>query len=669
MRRNHFILPLIIAVTLVVFWQVRNFDFVWDDGSNVARNPYLKQVTLSKALFFWQSPYEKLYIPLTYTVWAGIAGIEEVMMPDSLQQKDPSLFHIVNLMLHILSVVVVFVILRMLVRNDWASAAGALLFALHPVQVEAVAWVTGMKDVLCGLLSLVALWQYLIYAASPAASTDRSAATKRKGAARHSQARWFHYGLATMAFVFALLSKPAAVAVPAVAAVLEQWIIRRPLKHWVVTLGTWIAIAVPFIALTQWVQPSSDLSHLPPLWSRPLIAADAVAFYLYKLVLPLWLWVDYGRSPDRVEQGWMYITWVIPFSIAVLIWFRKNERAWLIAAAGVFAAGLLPVLGFIPFGFQNISTVADRYLYLSMLGPALAFAWFCSSRNSRSSWIVCGLILALFGLRSAVQLRVWQNNDALFEHALEFNPNSWMAQFNVGVGLAMRGKIDEAIAQYRTALKLRPGYAHALNNLGNALLAQGRLEEAIEYYHQALRSEPDAPDIHFNLASVLTKLNRLDEAVEHFQKSLQAEPNNASTHGKLGDALFKQGKLDDAVAQYRKALEIDPGSPETHYALADILDNRGEFDAAMDHYLQAVQGKPDYAAAYLNIGVILANRGQLDAAIDYFYKALRARPQFPEAHEMLSRALALQGKRDEAASHYQEALRILGSERGAGTAQ
>ncbi len=670
MGRNHFILLLVVAITAVVFWQVRNFEFVWDDRSNIVENPYLKQVTLSKTLVFWQRPYEKLYIPLTYTVWAGIAGIAEATMPNAPDKIDPRPFHIFNLMLHLLSVVVVLFILRMLVQDDWASAGGALLFALHPLQVEPVAWVTGMKDVLCGFLSLLAVWQYLIYAASTTALTDPPGATKRKrAAARQPQAKWFHYGLATLLFVLALLAKPAAVAVPFVAGALEQWIIKRPWKQWLVTVGVWLAIAAPFIVLTQRVQPATELTHLAPLWARPLIAADAVAFYLYKLVLPLWLWVDYGRSPDVVERGWMYITGLVPFTVAVLIWFRRNESAWLIAAAAVFVAGLLPVLGFVPFGFQNLSTVADRYLYLSMLGPSVAFTWFFSSRRSHWLTYMFGLILALFGLRSAVQLPVWKNNEALFEHALELNPNSWMAELNIGTGLANLGKYDEAIDHYQTALKIRPGYAHALNNLGNALLARGRLEEALDYYRQALRSEPDAPDIEFNLATVLTKLNRSDEAVEHFRKSLQAEPNNVSTLAKLGDALVKQGKIEEAVAQYRKALEIDPRSPEIHYALADILDNRGEFDAAMDHYLQAIQGNPENAGAYLNVGVILANRGELDAAIDYFSRALRVRPQFPEAHESLARALALQGKRDEAARHYQEALRTLDSKRAVGTPQ
>jgi hypothetical protein len=359
----------IVAITLVVFWRTHNFDFVWDDGTNVAHNPYLKQVTLENTLVFWQRPYAKLYIPLSYSAWAGIAAIGKMTAPGLPGTKNPRPFHLMNLLLHVLSVVVVFVILMRLVRDPWGCAAGALLFGLHPVQVEPVAWVTGMKDVLCGLLSLLALWQYLIYAESARSTIERPGGAKRKRAAvRPTQVKWVHYGLGTVALVLAMLAKPAAVAVPLIVAVFEQRVIKRPWRQWVLTVGAWVAITVPFIILTQWAQPATELTAIPPLWVRPFIAADALAFYLYKLIAPVSLSVDYGRSPDVVQRGWVYFTWIIPFGIAAWIWFTKKEKGWLIAAAAVFTAGLLPVLGFIPFGFQNISSHGS----LSLSGDARA---------------------------------------------------------------------------------------------------------------------------------------------------------------------------------------------------------------------------------------------------------------------------------------------------------
>jgi tetratricopeptide (TPR) repeat protein len=613
MQKQRLIASLLIVFTLAVFSPIRNHEFVWDDRSNVTENPYLREVTGSSVVSFWQGPYQQLYIPLTYTVWAGVAALAEGAVAGRSRGLDAGPFHTVNLILHLLSVLVVFVILRLLIGNDWAAGGGALLFGLHPLQVEAVSWVTGMKDLLSGLLSLVALWQYLVYAAG--------AGGRRKGLG-------FHYGVATGAFVLALLAKPSAVAVPVVAWVLDYGILKRRVRQSGVSLGGWVVLALVFVGITKWAQPAPQLENISPLWARPLVAADALAFYLYKLFLPFGLSVDYGRSPAVVlEQGWVYLTWIVPVGLGTLLWVWRRRAAHLKTGAAVFAAGLLPILGLIPFGFQQISTVADRYVYLSMLGPALALAWAISDHRSRVLPIVCGAMLALLAVGSAIQLSAWKNNEILFQRTLRQNPDSWMSQLNLGVGLAKLGRLEEAIDRYRLALSIKPGYVHALNNLGAALFLEGRFEEAIEQYRQALGYEPEAADIHFNLAAALAKLNRLDEA----------------------------------IAQFRKALEIDPEAADAHYRLAQILDLRGEFDGAMNHYLEAVRGNPANAGAYLNIGVILANRGQLDAAIEYFRRALGVRPQFPEAHQSLARALALQGKSDEANRHYQEALRSLNS--------
>jgi tetratricopeptide (TPR) repeat protein len=438
----------------------------------------------------------------------------------------------------------------------------------------------------------------------------------------------FHYGLATGTYVLALLAKPAAVAVPVVAWALDYGLLKRSWRQSATPLGGWVVLAMVFVGVTMAAQPTVQVDFSSSLWARPLIAADALAFYLYKLFLPFGLSVDYGRTPAVVlERGWIYITWVLPVGLAVMLWVWRRGAGYLAVGAAVFAAGLLPVLGLIPFGFQQISTVADRYVYLSLLGPALALAWMVSKNRSRALPIVCGAMLALLAVGSAFQLSAWKNNEILFQRTLRQNPDSWMSQLNLGVGLAKLGRLEEAIDRYRSALSIKPGYVHALNNLGAALFVQGRFEEAIEQYRQALGYEPEAADIHFNLAAALAKLNRLDEA----------------------------------IAQFRKALEIDPEAADAHYRLAQILDLRGEFDGAMNHYLEAVRGNPANAGAYLNIGVILANRGQLDAAIEYFRRALGVRPQFPEAHQSLARALALQGKSDEANRHYQEALRSLNS--------
>src|SRR5437870_4658227 len=328
MRRKRLVIGLLIALPLAVFWQTRNFYFVWDDEVNVAKNPYLTALTLSNVKQFWQKPYESLYIPITYTVWAGIAPFARLSTGSYYADElNPKPFHLTNLALHILNTFIVFTILAMLVRNDWAACAGALFFALHPVQVEPVAWITGMKDVLSSLLSLVAIWQYLSYskakmslALTGSNKRGKSNSDPEKTAKLEGKAK-LHYIAATAVFIAAMLAKPTAVVTPAIALLLDYWALKRPLRDSALALAGWLVLAIPLVVGTKLAQPESELEFVTPLWARPLVAADALAFYLYKLSLPLSVAPDYGRVPELViEKKWIYFTWAVPCAVAVLIW-------------------------------------------------------------------------------------------------------------------------------------------------------------------------------------------------------------------------------------------------------------------------------------------------------------------------------------------------------------
>lgn len=492
---------LIVVITVAVFLSVCTHEFVlWDDEVNVYENPYLNPVTPSKVLHFWQEPYENLYIPLTYSIWAGIAYlVQQPTIEKTGAQFNASPFHATNLILHILGALVVFAILKIFVTNDWAACCGAMLFALHPLQVEPVAWVTGMKDVLCGLFSLVAIWQYLRYV--QVRSESHVLSVKR------------NYVCCTAAFALALLAKPMAVVVPVLAWVLANFkfgytYFRPGFRKADWTLVTWVIMAIAFLALTKFSQAHA-LSFITPLWARPLVAGDAVSFYLSKLFVPIRLGIDYGRSPEYVlRHGWILLTGLLPYGLAASLWLLRDRRRWLVVAAGVFGAGLLPVLGLIPFGFQNYSTVADRYLYVSMLGPALALSWLLSSYARSSSgkvaFLSCMLVLGTLGIRSAFQIQYWNNDVKLFTHALAINPGSSSSYNNLGLAFARRGRLDEAITKYSEALRIKPDYEIAHNNMGIVLAMQGKTEEAIVHFRQALRINPEYTLARKNLEVALT---------------------------------------------------------------------------------------------------------------------------------------------------------------------
>jgi tetratricopeptide (TPR) repeat protein len=559
-RIRPFLVGLFLAAAIVsVFWLVQHHGFLWDDRANIAENPVVASSSLSEIGRLWTSPYKKLYIPLTYTVWAVIAKFSVLPAPEGGEpQLDPTLFHLANVVVHWLSAIVVFTILRRLVKKDWAAACGALLFAIHPVQVEPVAWATGMKDVLSGLFSLVALWQYLQYAGWPSGVNGRAEIGKLSVQENKVSPgrKALHYAVATLAFVFALLSKPAAVAVPAMAWVLDCCLVQRPARCWAPPLTLWIMIAAPVVLLTKWEQPDIVIDSVPAVWDRPLIAGDALAFYVYKLFLPLWLAPDYGRSPAVVLQhGWYLWTWVIPLGVAALAWHWRKRQPWLIVSAALFVAALLPVLGFVPFNFQNFSTVADRYLYLALLGPALSLSYFMAANSERRGIIICALALSILATRSALQTRHWTDGLILFRHVLQVNPDSWTAHYILGNALERRNELDEAIHHYRQALKIAPNYARAHNNLGIALERRSDLEEAADHYRLALSVDPDLAEAHLNLGSALARRGELDQAIVHFRAAVRSQPDFVDAHRALSRALALQGKHDDAIEHMEKALK------------------------------------------------------------------------------------------------------------------
>lgn len=563
MQRRHLMALLLIGITLAVFWPVCGHEFVvWDDQLNVYENPYLNPVTASNVLHFWKEQHQNLYIPLTYTIWAGITYFARSSTVEKVAPRlDPGIFHITNLLFHLLSVLVVFAILKMIVGNDWAACSGAMLFALHPLQVEPVAWITGMKDVLCGVLSLVAVWQYMRYAQ---ARSEGHMRTARKA-----------YVFSTAAFVMALIAKPTAVVVPIMAWMLADFALKQkniqPSFHSHLPLVFWVFMAVPFILVTKFAQDTA-VTFVTPLFARPLVAGDALAFYLYKLFMPTWLGIDYGRSPEFVlQQDWIFVTGVLPYGLGAFLWLLRNRVQWLLVTAGVFTVGLLPVLGLIPFGFQHYSTVADRYLYLSMLGPALALAWLLSSCRKviRGSPVLlfCVVFLGLLGIQSAFQVQHWSSNITLFKHALEVNPRSSAGHNNMGLALAGQGKTADAIIHYHAALRMKPNNAKAHNNLGIALAGKGKTAEAVAHFQEALRIDRNFAEAHFNLGIALAKQREIEPAIIHYREALRIKPNDAEVHNNLGNALLEQGNIAGAIAHYREALRIEPDDAAARHNL------------------------------------------------------------------------------------------------------
>lgn len=640
MKRQPWLAVVLVLVVGGLFSAVRQHEFVLlDDDANVYANSKLVPPTVDKTAEFWRGPYKWMYIPVTYTTWAALAKVAQE--PQSVDQPDqsgppvldPAPFHLFNLLLHVLSVAMCFGLLRALVADDVAAALGAAVFGLHPLQVESVAWVSGMKDVLSGCFCFLAMWQYVVLARWDGHGPD--------GSARMRSLRW---AIGTLAFALALLSKPSAVVVPVLLAIVDYMVLRRPLARVIKSTAGWFALAIGAALLARTVQPASGTSVQVDLWLRPFVAGDALAFYLHQLVMPMKLAPDYGHTPSHVFQSaFAYGAWLVPALILVALVTIWRWRSAATASFAVFVAGVLPVLGLVPFEFQNFSTVADRYLYLSMLGPAIFVAFVLRGRKLGVPHLIAVAVLALGSVRTWAQVGVWRDTESLLSHTLEVNPRSGLAHSNLGDVLMDAGQIEEAVGHFREAVAQNPTSAQSRNNLGSALGQTGHLDEAVEHLLESVRLDPEYGRAHMNLASAFIGLGRNAEAVRELREVTRLEPEFAPAYFTLGLLLEAEGDINGAGSAFGDAVRLDGNMIDARVRWGGILARQERmFDAARE-FREVVRREPDHAEARGFLGMALVEMGQFQEALPHLERALQLRPDLGHLQPYLERARTLRG--------------------------
>jgi len=470
-------LLLLVAIGLT-FGRILFNEFVdWDDGKLIYDNTNITQGTLGGLArqWNWRDPNTfNLYDPLVYTTWWLLAHAAKIQTPDALGATiNPQVFHAANLIVHWLAGCVVLEILALIGIGGWPGFAGAMLFVVHPLQTEAVAWATGMKDLLGGLFALATIWRYLVAAQS-------------EGTARRN-----NYIAASVLCLAALLSKPSAVVLPLIVVSFDVILFRRPIRRSLPWIGLWVVMAVAATLINASIQPAGARLQPWPIWSRPLIAGDALSFYLCKLVLPIDLSFDYGRAPlAMLNDPWLhtslYWSWIFPATVALFIWWLR--RPMLTVAALVFFLGLLPVLGLVPFAYQYFSTVADRYVYLPMLGAAIAAAWVLARFGNRVVWCAVGAVFAVLMSMSFLQAGTWKDTDTLYARALSLNPTNGTHY----VFVAEYEEKEAELALRRTTLAIQHGdakRAHAEDET-----ARRFLRKAVEFRRQEIKYDPNDPE-------------------------------------------------------------------------------------------------------------------------------------------------------------------------------
>ena len=688
-RWRRWLVPVLIAlVTFAAFLPTLQNQFVnWDDDDNFLGNPHYRGLTWTHLRWMWTT-HMGHYIPLT---WMTL-GLDYVLWG-----MNPVGYHLTSLLLHAANAVVFFfVVCRILTlalpapsERGHALTAGfaALVFAIHPLRVESVAWVTERRDVLSGLFYLLTILVYL---------RDCERGERGRG--------W--YWLSVAVFVCALLSKSMVVNLPVVLLILDVY----PLRRLGGALGWWSARArrvyvekIPFVLLAaaaSAVALMAQLSHraMIPVThlsapGRLAVSAYGLSFYLWKTVVPLNLSPLYELP--RTMNPWampFILSYGLVLAITAIALALRRRVPGLVAAWLAYIVVLVPVLGIFQSGSQ---IAADRYTYLAGLGLAILAGVPLSSCWQATRFMITGpalCALVALGVLTWDQVHVWHDSEKLWAHALAIDPKSSVAQFGLGRALADQGKLAEAIDHYRLAVQIKPNYADPHNNWGVALAQQGKPAEAADHYRQALQIKSDSAEAHTNWGLALVAQGKLAEAIDHYRQALGIRPDSVEVHTNWGRALAAQGKLAEAIDHYRQALQIKPDYTDalTNWGLAlarqgtraeaaedyeralrirpdsaEALNNlgvtlaqQGKAAEAMEHYRQALQIKPEFAEVHINWGVALATQGKLAEAIEHYRRALQIKPDSAEGHNNLGNALADQRKLTEAIEHYQKALRL-----------
>jgi Tfp pilus assembly protein PilF len=603
---------IILLLTTIVYANSIHNDFTnWDDLSLVVENPVIRSLSIDNLIEIFTPKAGKTYQPVRVLSYA---------IDYYYWRLNPLGYHLGNIALHGFSAVILYLLLGSLLNqirsesslesNRIIALLASLLFAVHPVNVEAVTWIASRKY---GLLAFFYFSSFYFYI-------------------KHSEKERYHrmyYTLSLVSFIMSLLSSPFSVTLPAILFLYDYCRIRDMKLHNILISRLLSYLPYAVLSISQFIilwnsftttpgpAPTIKSHEMNNIFYTFLTMLRVLYDYIGNLIFPFWLnnlYADH-TSTSIFEYKILLSFLVISLLIGILFFQIRASNKVSLFCLGWFVLTWLPVSNIIPISTK----MADRYLYLPAVGLFLLFSlavyntshrWF--SRKAKQFVAVPVIVFLVLSLSylSIDRNRVWANSQTLWEDSLRKAPSYWVPHMNLGLTYAQQGRIEEAISHYRTALQFNPNSVHLHNNLGVALLERGQIEDAIGHYVMALRLKSDY----------------------------------AETHNNLGVAMFRQGQFDRAMAHYREALRLDPDFGKAHNNLGNVLVEKGQFDEAIVHYSRALELKSNYPEAHNNLGVALAQLGKMNEAIVQFQEALRLKPDYNQASANLDLALSMVGK-------------------------
>lgn len=627
---------LLLAATFAAYLPVLHAGLIWDDDGHVTRAD-LRPVHGLLRIWFEPGATQQYYPLLHSAFW-----LEHAAWGDA-----PLGYHLVNVALHALVAFLLYRLLRRLALPGALFAAWA--FALHPVCVESVAWVSEQKNTLSAVFALASALAYLRF--------DR---LRRRTA----------YAAAIALFAMALATKSVTATLPAALLVLLWW--KRGRLSWrndILPLAPFFALGAAAGVMTAWMERTyigatgAAFAFGPA--DRLIVAGRALWFYLGKVYWPSDLIFIYPRWDVDSGAAWQYLFPAAAVAVlAGLFALRRRSRGPL-AAALLFAGTLFPALGFFNVFPFIYSFVADHFQYLaaavaiSASAAALALAATHLPRAGRTIVGIAGAgIIAAFGWLTHRQSETYIDSATLWRTTIERNPGCWMAYQNLGGVFMGEGRADLAVPQFQRALAINPEDTEAMNELGVATMEEGQTDQAIGLFTKALKNAPNDAETHINLGVALLQKGQPEKAANHFQHAAEIQPQNAKARKDLATAYSQEGQWDDAVLEYQRAAGIESNNPETLYGLGSALLRAGRMDEALAQFRKVLQLDEGHAGAHFNVALGLLRTGKTDDAVAHLKRALEINPDFAEAHDILGNILLDEGRMDEAASQIEAAIAL-----------
>lgn len=619
---------LLILATLIPYGQIKNFDFVgYDDQEYITENIHVqKGLTADGIIWAFTTFHSSNWHPLTWL---------SHMLDCELYGLNPMGHHWTNLIFHVINTVLLFLILEMMTGAIWRSAFVAALFALHPLHVESVAWISERKDVLSTFFGFLMIGAYYYYVKAP---------------------DFKKYASVIVFFSLGLMSKPMLVTFPFVLFLLDFWPLERfhykdndllmpkkitryhikknyslILEKIPLFILSVISCVLTYFAQKSWgsVQTLAFLS----LKSRITNALVSYINYILKMFWPSKLAVFYPHPGNSLPTWQIFAAVLLVTCVCFLAIKAANTYPYIVMGMLWYFGTLVPVIGLVQVGEQ---AMADRYTYIPLIGLFVIFSWGISDlfRKWQNQKIYLGLIamiiLSFLTVKTFYQIRHWKNGVTLFEYTIKVTKNNYKAHNNLATSLGPLD-VDRAIFHYKEAVRIYPKYVTALRNLGIALYNKGNYEEAVLYFTRALKIDPQKIDIRMDLANIFFLQGKHEKAITQYKEILKTDSKNANAHYNLALMLSDQKKIDQAESHYREALKINPKHEKAHYNLGNMELKKGKLKEAFTHFAEAIKIKPDFVQAYDKIGLILLKQGKLDKAKVFFSKAIQLDPKYSEA--------------------------------------